>query len=152
MNKNIKLIFINEKMDAEDKLYALAHELGHIRCGHLKNGVHQTSVQEEVAANEFAHYLLHPPVSYKLKKWSSVHKSPIIVSLVIIMIAVIAMVIIHQVTLENSYYGEYYVTASGERYHEKDCITIKDKDNVRRLTQEDIDSGKYTPCQICLPE
>lgn len=35
-NNKIKLIFLCETMDAKEKLYALAHELGHIYCGHLK--------------------------------------------------------------------------------------------------------------------
>ena len=43
------------------KLYALAHELGHIFCNHFStNSQSVSSVKEEREANEFAHYMLHP--------------------------------------------------------------------------------------------
>lgn len=60
-NNKIKLIFLCETMDAKEKLYALAHELGHIYCGHLKDGTccNVADMEEEHEANEFAHYLLH---------------------------------------------------------------------------------------------
>ena len=53
---------------------------------------------------------------------------------------------------QRSYYGEYYITNSGHKYREAECIFVKDKSNVERLTKEDYYSGEYEPCQICLPE
>ena len=52
----------------------------------------------------------------------------------------------------NSYYGEYYITENGTKYHEKDCMIIKDKNNTQRLTKSDYESGDYEPCQVCLPD
>ena len=39
----------------------------------------------------------------------------------------------------------------GNKYHEKDCIFVKDKTNVHRMTEEEFESGEYEPCRICLP-
>ena len=52
---------------------------------------------------------------------------------------------------EQRYYGDFYITTTGSKYHEKDCIFIKHKDNVERLTVEQFESGEYEPCDICLP-
>lgn len=49
------------------------------------------------------------------------------------------------------YYGELYITSTGNKYHEKDCIFVKHKDNVERLKIEQFENGEYEPCDICLP-
>ena len=49
------------------------------------------------------------------------------------------------------YEGEYYVTMHGEKYHLENCVTIQEHE-TRRLTKEDVESGKYEPCSVCLPE
>ena len=65
----IKLLFIDETMTADEKCYTIAHELGHIVCNHLKRTTLEiVDVQEEFEANEFAHYLLNPGLSVKLKR------------------------------------------------------------------------------------
>ena len=33
-DKNYRLVFINEDLNDEEKLYVISHELGHIVCGH----------------------------------------------------------------------------------------------------------------------
>ena len=70
----------------------------------------------------------------------------------ILLVLTIGTVIITNVMRNNAYYGEYYITESGEKYHKEDCIFVKDKKNVERLTETDYYSGEYEPCQICLPE
>ena len=52
---------------------------------------------------------------------------------------------------EKHYYGTYYITESGNKYHERNCIFVKDKTNIRRMTVEEFESGEYEPCAICLP-
>ena len=52
---------------------------------------------------------------------------------------------------EQSYYGEYYLTESGNKYHKEECIFIKDKTNVQRITVKEFESGEYAPCKMCLP-
>ena len=148
-----KLLFVCEEMTADEKLYALAHEEGHIIFGHLCNGAcGGNAVEEEYAANEFAHYLLHPPLLLKFATTvKSNKKKALWVALIALSLAVIIPLTVN-IIQSRSYYGEYYVTESGTKYHEKDCMTIKDRSNVRRLTEKDYYSGDYEPCHVCLPE
>ena len=148
-----KLLFVCEEMTADEKLYALAHEEGHIIFGHLCNGACDgNAVEEEYVANEFAHYLLHPPLLLKFATTVKRNKKKALwVALIALALAVIIPITV-SVIQGRSYYGEYYVTESGTKYHEKECMTIKDRSNVRRLTEKDYYSGDYEPCHVCLPE
>ena len=148
-----KLLFVCEEMTADEKLYALAHEEGHIIFGHLCNGACDgNAVEEEYVANEFAHYLLHPPLLLKFATTVKRNKKKALwVALIALSLAVIIPLMVN-IIQSRSYYGEYYVTESGTKYHEKDCMTIKDRSNVRRLTEKDYYSGDYEPCHVCLPE
>ena len=148
-----KLLFVCEEMTADEKLYALAHEEGHIIFGHLCNGACDgNAVEEEYVANEFAHYLLHPPLLLKFATAvKSNKKKALWVALIALALAVIIPITV-SVIQSRSYYGAYYVTESGTKYHEKECMTIKDRSNVRRLTEKDYYSGDYEPCHVCLPE
>lgn len=153
-NNKIKLIFLCETMDAKEKLYALAHELGHVYCGHLKDGTccNVADMEEEHEANEFAHYLLHSGWVNKASLVVCRHKILSIIISVLIICCIISIPIITQAQLNQSYYGEYYVTENGEKYHKKYCPIIKDKTNTHRLTIEEYDTGDYEPCQICLSD
>ena len=63
-------------MTNDEKLYALAHELGHIFCNHFsKNSQSVSSVKEEREANEFAHYLLEPSCGVKVNVLLSKYKN-----------------------------------------------------------------------------
>ena len=148
-----KLLFVCEEMTADEKLYALAHEEGHIIFGHLCNGACDgNAVEEEYVANEFAHYMLHPPLLLEFATTVKNNKKKALwVAIIALALAVIIPLTVN-VIQSRSYYGEYYVTESGTKYHEKDCMTIKDRSNVRRLTEKDYYSGDYEPCHVCLPE
>jgi hypothetical protein len=148
-----KLLFVCEEMTADEKLYALAHEEGHIAFGHLCNGACGGNVvEEEYVANEFAHYLLNPPLWLKAATAIKSHKKHSIWIALIALVLVIAIPVTVNIIQSQSYYGEYYVTENGTKYHEKDCMTIKDRSHTRRLTEKDYYSGDYEPCQVCLPE
>lgn len=147
-----RFVFIFEDLSAKEKLFALAHEVGHIICGHLKDGNTEYSVDEEYEANEFAHHLLHPGQWLRIKSWIMAHSNTAIAVVVIMLLAIIGTIIATNVIRNNSYYGEYYITESGEKYHKADCIFVKDKTNVERLTEKDYYSGEYEACQICLPD
>ena len=69
-----------------------------------------------------------------------------------IKIMIIIAATITNVIQSKSYYGDYYITKSGEKYHKEGCIFVKDKKNIERLTEEKYYSGEYEACQICLPE
>lgn len=147
-----RFVFIFEDLSANEKLLALAHEVGHIFCMHLKDGNTECTVGEEYEANEFAHHLLHPGIWIRVNCWLTSHKKYVIAASVIATVAVIGAILITQVVQNRSYYGECYITKNGEKYHKEDCIFVKDKKNIERLTEEDYYSGEYDPCQICLPE
>ena len=149
----IKLLFVCEEMTADEKLYALAHEEGHIAFRHMCNGACGGNVvEEEYVANEFAHYLLNPPLCLKAVVTIKSHKKQSIWIAVIALVLAIAIPVTINIIQSQSYYGEYYVTENGTKYHEKDCMTIKDSSNVRLLSEKDYYSGDSEPCHVCLPE
>lgn len=148
-----KIIFLCEELTADEKLYALAHEEGHILCSHLSSGVsNSNSVEQEQLANEIAHYLLHPPIFVKLWIKISERKKLAITILLLLICGMLVLTSTYLIVRNNSYYGEYYITENGTKYHEKDCMIIKDKNNTQRLTKSDYESGDYEPCQVCLPD
>lgn len=150
---NSRLVFICEEMTADEKLYALAHEEGHIIFGHLYNGTCDgNAIEEEYIANEFAHCLLHPPIY--LEMWIKILERKKIAITAIFAIGLLAVVLMIAMTIHRntSYYGNYFITENGTKYHEEDCMIIKDKSNTRRLTEADYASGEYEPCQVCLPD
>ena len=151
-NGTTKLIFLCDEMTANEKLYALAHEEGHILCGHLGAAFDGSSVEQEHLANEIAHYLINPPLSTKLFITISERKKLLISIMAIIVFFVIMITATIHISKQNSYYGEYYITENGSKYHKGDCMIIKDKINTERLTEADYYSGAYEPCQVCLPE
>lgn len=147
-----KLIFICDDMTADEKLYALAHEEGHIISEHLNTGIcDSNSVEHEQLANEIAHYLLHPPVLSKVLIDILEKKKLYLTIVSSILCVVILATAARFIVKNNSYYGEYYITENGSKYHKKDCMIIKDKTNTRRLTEEDYASKTYESCQVCLP-
>lgn len=145
-NNKVKLLFIRETLDEREKLYAVAHEIGHILCNHVQD---ETSVNEEYEANEFAHYFLHPSKNQQAiaavsrRKWISI-------GTIIFIICLSLIGIWSWNSFIESKYSNYYVTSSGTKYHRKSCSLIKDKENLRRLTKEDVQSGAYEACGVCL--
>ena len=113
---SIKLIFLCETMSPSEKLYALAHELGHVYCGHLKNGLCiDADMDEEHEANEFAHYLLHPGWGEKIELFVRKHRAISIIATIIIICGIVSIPIIKHIQAGESYYGEYYVTENGKK-------------------------------------
>lgn len=150
---DIKAVFVNEQLSAEEKKYVLAHELGHIECGHLeRNYFSGSDVADEYEANEFAHSLLAPSFVNSIFLKLSYHKRIVVYAVIVmVLIGAICGGLLYKKRID-SYHGEYYLTNSGERYHKQNCIYIKEKENVHRLTVEEYESGKYEPCKVCLPE
>ena len=147
-----KFVFVSEDLSAIEKLYALAHEVGHIFCGHLKDSGITNSIEEEYEANEFAHAILHPRKWNCVIQWIIEHKKAVCIGIVALMFVCVVVIGLIYSERQNSYYGEYYITESGHKYHEAECIFVKNKNNVDRLSKEDYYSGEYEPCKICLPE
>ena len=151
-DSNYRLVFLNEKLNTEERCIVLAHEEGHYCCGHVNNGnVIGRSVIEEQEANEFSHYLLQKTMKSCLSKAVSRYKKPLMVGAVIAGLAVGGGVLSKEIHDETVYEGEYYVTRHGAKYHLKDCVTIQGHE-IRRLTKEDVAAGTYEPCSVCQPD
>lgn len=148
-----RLIFLNSDLSNDEKTIVLSHEIGHIVCKHLHSdqGI-GFDVREEYEANEFSHYLLNPTSLQKIGQTASNHKKTLIAIMLVLTLLIGGIVTSSVVKKHNSYYGEYYITPTGTKYHKKDCVFVKNKNNVRRLTKEEFESGDYTPCEMCLPE
>lgn len=153
INNKYRLIFVNESLNEEEKQLVLSHELGHILCGHFNTGsVIGKDVRDEFEANEFSHYLLKRDIGQKFRYFVRAYKNATIAVIIMTFLAVSFLCASAIVKKNKSYYGEYYVTEVGNKYHKKDCIFIKNKMHVKRLSKEEFDSGQYTPCKMCLPE
>ena len=148
----LKFVFIRDDTNANDKTYALSHELGHIVCGHMKeSGTSSLDVKEEREANEFAHYILHPDlITLAVAKYHE-NKKLAVIAIIVAVCLTITIPVVSFLVKQSSYYGEYYVTETGSCYHEENCIFVKNKKSVRRLTERDYYASKYDPCQVCLP-
>ncbi len=90
-------------------------------------------------------------------KWDKIiasvrrHKVATILIAICLVVIVVAGAIFSQIEKEKQYYGEYYITSTGNKYHDKDCGYVKGKDNIEQLTIEQYESGEYEPCGVCLP-
>ncbi len=151
-NGDVKLVFVCDSLTADEKKFAMAHELGHILLNHLKIGCITPDISEEYQANEFAHYFLNPSTLITTLQLIKRYKKAFIIAATIVAVIASSTFVIHQINKQKTYYGKYYITQSGEKYHDKNCIIIKDKKNVHRMTEEEFESGEYEPCQICLPD
>lgn len=147
-----RLVFLHEDLSQEEKLIVLAHEEGHIYCNHLCSvPVLGRDVVEEYEANEFAHYLLHQGIGQRVNQFVRKRKKAVFLAVAVLVLVIAIGFIRGNIKREQSYYGEFYITSTGNKYHEKDCIFVKNKDNVERLTNELYKSNEYEPCNICLP-
>lgn len=152
-NSKMRLIFIHRDLSPEEKKIVLAHETGHICCDHFSSApIIGRDVTEEYEASEFAHYLLLETPGTRLKHGMKKHRKALIAAAAALAVVIAGCCILGGVLSQQKYYGEYYITETGNRYHKKDCSFIRHKDNVSRLTREQYESGKYKPCEKCLPE
>lgn len=146
-----RLVFIHEALSDDEKLMVLAHEEGHIYCNHFNSTpVLGRDVIEEHEANEFAHYLLHRSVWRKVGCVVKKHKKASIAIVLTVVLIVVSCIIGYRIHCENTYYGKYYVTSTGNKYHDKECGYVKGKDNAERLKIEQYESGEYAPCEKCI--
>ena len=147
-----RLVFLNEKLTEEEKLLVLAHEEGHYYCGHTQNGsIIGRNVAEEYEANEFAHYLLRGTAAGRLKKSAAKHKKGVLIGAAALALIGGGGAAVREYREQVLYEGTYYVTVHGEKYHLENCVTIQGHE-TRRLTKEDIESGRYEPCSVCMPD
>lgn len=147
-----RIVFINEDLSAEEKALVLAHEEGHIFMKHFSEvPIVGRDVIQEHEANEFAHYILYPTVVQKTSGKLRAHKRITLAVIAAIILCAAGIFTYCEVSKQRSYYGEYYITESGNKYHKEGCIFVKNKNNSRRMTKKEFESGEFTPCEMCLP-
>ncbi len=152
-DKDYRLVFINEDLSDDEKMYVISHELGHIICEHYTAApIIGRDVKEEHEANEFSHYLLKNSSLRRLGLAVSKHKKRVAIfaSVLLIILALVVVGII--IDKEKAYYGEFYITTTGCKYHQAECIHVKNNNNIERLTKEQFETGEYEPCRTCLPQ
>ncbi len=145
-NHDVKLLFLKDSLDADEKRVAAAHELGHIVCGHSQT---KPSVKEEYEANEFVHYFLNPPRRLRFRNMTARRKWRTALILLVIAAVVTGGIIAYNSVIDQKY-TKYYVTSSGAKYHLRNCSQINRKTNIRRLSREELAAGSYEPCETCL--
>lgn len=144
-----RLVFVHEDLSADEKLSVLLHEEGHIFCGHIEENTYLgRDIQQEVEANEFAYCMQYPAVTDKVSFF--VKKNKVWLSILAV-ILIVSLIVFAWFMREKTFYGNYIITETGNKYHQSDCIHVKNKTNTSRLTVEQFESGEYEACKTCLP-
>lgn len=142
-DSNNRIVFFNEDLSEEERVLVLLHEQGHILCRHFSEGsVLGIDVVHEHEANEFVHYVLYVP---------KINIRIVVSCICLIILLTSALLINHNITQIKTK-DVFYVTSSGHKYHKADCIYIKDKTNIRILTDDEYAIGAYEPCKVCQPD
>lgn len=150
-DSNYRIVFIHEDLSEKEKTMVLAHELGHIYLGHMSSvPIIGRDVIEEYEANEFAHYLLNADCMQKLRFYYYSHRRMIYLLAVAILLIAIIAIAVAVVNNRSQFYGDYYITESGNKYHIEGCAYVNGKTNTHRLTTEEFESGMYEPCKMCI--
>lgn len=148
-----RLIFVNEDLNNEEKLLVLSHEIGHIACEHFSTvPIIGTDIKDEHEANEFSHYLLEKNFYRRVQYLVNKNKKLTTVITLIIIFTLVATFVGIAIHREKAYYGDYYITSTGNKYHKKECIFTKDKTTVKRLNKKEFEEGIYEACDTCLPD
>lgn len=145
-----KYVFVDSSQSADDRLCSLLHEAGHILLGHVdKQSVTYNTRRAEMQAEAFAYAVLQPSSN-------KVIEIGIVIILAIVMFCAPFAVyhVTHNVTVvsdnaDTTDNDIVYVTATGTKYHRKNCIYTKDKDCTAVARSEAEQS--YKPCAVCNP-
>ena len=149
--KNHRIVFLEEGHSEEEELVLLAHEEGHIFCGHMKSmsGICGEEVMNEYEANTFAHYILKNSLFRSICVTLSIHKiKAIVCGIILFLVVALAFGVISYSALTANA-GEYCRTRSGSRYHLPGCDTIQGY-KVTYNTAENFERIGVTPCSVCL--
>lgn len=168
----VKVIGLRNTLSQADKLDALAHEIGHIECGHDLGSL---TDRDEAEAERFARVLCARRPRHVVR-WSAVIIAAFCLSFGAGVLFAnrsvdnpsdlpsaapevenvpVSNTIGKETEIEdNAQDIQVVVTTSGDKYHLPNCQYVKDKkdDSLRTLTiQEARDEGKE-PCKVCRPD
>ena len=153
-----KIIFINNNVENESKLYLLLHEIGHILLGHIGDGQSNTrnpvlmDVETDAFVNEVLHYK-------KFNYWLVLYT----IVMLILGFSVgnimanngnptnpnIEPVNALDDVISDNQNDTVYVTPTGTKFHRIDCRYTKDKDCKAMSRAEAVQN--YAPCKVCKP-
>ena len=147
-----RLVFVHEDLSDREQLLVLLHEQGHILCGHMgATAIMGQDVLQEHEANEFAHHVLHPGPLFRFSQWSRRHKKALIAAVVSILVLCIAVGTCVGLHVHKRNAETFYITNTGSKYHERDCIYVKNKSDVTAMSRQELEEQGYTPCDVCHP-
>lgn len=137
-----KFVFIKDELTDSHKLYTLLHETGHIILGHLRSDrFPQNDRLDEMEAEAFAYAVL----AYKQNGNAF---TAILVTLVIALF--VSVPVYNNINTPQVVDSKtVYITGSGEKYHRKSCICIKNKTCTAVLRFEA--EKQFQPCSLCNP-
>ncbi|OQB13123.1 MAG: hypothetical protein BWY15_01922 [Firmicutes bacterium ADurb.Bin193] len=148
-----RLVFLEDNISEDEALILLTHEEGHIYNGHFgETVIAGKNTLDEFEANEFTHYVINPTKISKATTLVSNHKVASIIVSIFVLFAIGVSIANPSMLKHQTYYGNYYVSPTGTRYHKEDCFYIRDKTTKGRVTKEDIEGRNLEPCKVCLPE
>ena len=162
--KTAHIVFINNELPADDKLYLLLHELGHIILGHVGDGKLNTrnSILIDIEADNFAYSIIYPQKRTALYNIiaSFILSASIIFGAYYVgnqskpeTVPVVSIQDYAQLEATQSHSPQsdsVYVTSSGKKFHRADCRYVKNKTNVTELERDTAESI-YEPCSVCNP-
>lgn len=149
-DSDFRLIFLRDGLTEKEALKVLAHEEGHIYCGHMgRASVIGQNVEEEFEANAFAQYLLDDHFGTAVKYRLMEHR---VLAVLLALLILAGTAGAAKLACDRLYWSDCYVTETGSKYHRRDCVYARDKENIRRLTRTELKNGGYGPCSVCLPE
>ena len=160
-----KVVFVDDLLHAEDKLYCLLHECGHLIMNHIKeNEIHTMSkLSTECEADAFAYSVMkYSP----LKTLRNILLALLAAALIIfgtvsctraqpqkngtsVSSNVSGAITTPRITSENSVSETVYVTPSGTKYHRANCRYVKNKD-ASALSRTKAEKT-HDPCSVCNP-
>ena len=163
LKNNLRFIFLNSDVSDEEKCLLLCHELGHILDPALDKS-NYSKIKKEEFANEFSCYIKNPGIGFKLymliiKRWKLLTCLLALSALVLGLFFVInsgktkeTASLTSDISLSENSDDIYYITSAGEKYHRKNCITVKYRNNLTKCTLDEALELGYKPCLICLPD
>ena len=156
-DSNYRILFIEDGHSVEEQLILLAHEEGHIFCGHLnnKNNITGQDVLNEHEANTFAHYLLNRGFWYNLKLKISSNKLQfaLIAISTAVALCVAAGGLFFVANNKKADSTKYCRTPYGDCYHTPNCLAVKGHTlTYGSLSDLKKDDPSLRPCSICITE
>jgi len=139
-----KIIFIDNNLSADDKTYLLYHEAGHILIGHTEYErlSAKNKIKIDIESDAFAYAIMNPIKRNKLTICLAIS------SILFCMLSVFLFINMNHISAGTN--SEVYVTATGTKYHTKECFHVRGKDTAK-IEKHEADKI-YMSCSVCNPQ